>query len=135
MKKIIIRYIIVGGLSAVIEISLLILLIERFLLNPLIANVISFCVVNVVNYLLSRLWVFESTTSKKRIEFPVFVFFLACGLLINQGVFWLLTEQAGNIDYRIAKIVSISSIVAWNFFTRRFIIFKNTSDKQSLQSP
>jgi len=124
-KNIFLRYIIVGGLSAVAEISLLVTLVEYFFLNPLIANIVSFCVISSLNYLLSRLWVFERTGSKKRIEFPIFLFFLTCGLLINQAVFWLLTDKFF-VDYRISKAVSISSIVVWNFLTRKYIVFKST---------
>jgi len=129
MNKNFFRYIIVGVFSAATEVSLLVLFVEYFLFSPLVANVISFCIVNSANYILSRLWVFEKTGSKKRIEIPVFLFFLSCGLLINQAAFWTLTNKFF-IDYRVAKVISISFIVAWNFFTRKFIVFRN--DKQTI---
>ena len=127
MRSIFIRYVIVGALSAAIEMALLVWLVEKILLPPLTANLISFCVVNSGNYLLSRLWVFQRTGAKKRVEFFVFLFFVTCGLLINQMVFWVVTEKF-SVDYRIAKILSISFIVGWNFFTRKFIVFSNRSD-------
>jgi putative flippase GtrA len=119
----VIRYIIAGVLSAGLEMGLLITLVEHLGHEVLTANVIAFIITNIANYIMSRYWVFNQQTIKKRIEFPVFMFFVTCGLLINQVVLWYLVNQI-SIDYRIAKVVSIGTVVVWNFFTRNSIIFK-----------
>jgi putative flippase GtrA len=121
-----IRYIIAGGLSAAIEIGTLILLVEVFHMTYLRGNVIAFLFTTIFNYILSRKWVFKSEPhkkNKKRVELPVFMFFVGCGFLINQGALWFFVSQIG-MRYEIAKIVAIAFVVIWNFFTRKFIVFK-----------
>jgi putative flippase GtrA len=119
------KYLAVGVLSAGIEFFLLVLLVERFKVELFVANTFAFIFTSAINYLLSRIWVFERTGVRKRKEFPVFMFFVTCGLLINQAGLYFLTEFF-NIDYRIAKIMSISLVVVWNFMTRKRIVFKKS---------
>jgi len=118
-----IRYIIVGVLSAVLELSVLVLLVEFFGLPYLTGNIFAFFLVQVINYALSRYWVFQTRGSRKRIEFPVFMFFVICGFLINQAGLWFFADKLG-MNYEIAKVISIVFVVIWNFVTRRLIIFK-----------
>jgi len=117
-----IRYVIVGGFSATVEMLILIGLVEYVYVSQLLSNGIAFIITNIINYMLSRLWVFERTGNRKRVEFPVFMFFVSCGLLISQSIFWGCTTYF-SIDYRMAKVISIAFVVAWNFLSRRYFIF------------
>lgn len=117
------KYVVVGMLSASIEFLLLILLVEHFRIELFIANTFAFTFTSGINYALSRIWVFERTGVRKRKEFPVFMFFVTFGLLINQVGLYGLTEFF-HIDYRVAKIISIGLVVIWNFVTRQRIVFK-----------
>jgi putative flippase GtrA len=119
----VIRFVIAGGLSAGLEMTLLIALVEYLGYEVLTANVLAFLITNVANYMMSRYWVFNQQTIKKRIEFPVFMFFVTCGLIINQVVLWYMMNNV-LIDYRISKVASIGAVVVWNFFTRNNIIFR-----------
>lgn len=116
-------------LSAAIEFSLLILLVEHLQIQLFLANTIAFTFTSIFNYFLSRIWVFELTGVRKRREFPMFMFFVTCGLLINQAGLYFLTEFFA-MDYRLAKVLSIGLVVIWNFITRQRIVFKkgNASD-------
>lgn len=119
-----VRYIIVGGISAALELATLILLVEVFGMPYLRGNIVAFSLIVILNYILSRKWVFQSSgETKKRIEFPVFMFFVGCGFIINQSGLWFFASILG-MHYEIAKIVSIIFVVIWNYFTRRNIIFK-----------
>ncbi len=126
-----IRYIIVGVLSALLEFSLLVLLVEFFGIPYLRGNFVAFFLVQIINYILSRHWVFQTNGSKKRVEFPVFMFFVVCGFLINQFGLWLFTERFG-INYEVSKVVAIILVVIWNFVTRRLIVFKKIDSKNAL---
>ncbi|MBI1770250.1 MAG: GtrA family protein [Bacteroidetes bacterium] len=117
------RYIIVGVLSAVLELSLLILLVEVFGIPYLRGNIAAFFVIQMINYILSRHWVFQTKGSKKRIEFPISMFFVICGFLINQTGLWFFTDKLG-MNYEISKIIAIALVVIWNFVTRKLIVFK-----------
>jgi putative flippase GtrA len=118
-----VRYVIVGGCSAALEISLLIGAVEYLHIQYLIANIFAFTITNVLNYTASRLWVFEKTGARKRVELPIFALFLGIGLAINQAALWFLVQKL-MLDYRIAKVLSIGFVVVWNFFTRKHFVFK-----------
>ncbi|MEJ1240027.1 GtrA family protein [Chryseolinea sp. T2] len=125
-----VRFVIAGLFSAGLEMAILIVMVERFSVPLLYANVVAFSVVNIVNYILSRYWVFNIRTLRKRVEFPMFMFFVTCGLVLNQAVLWYLSEKL-LVDYRISKVVAIGVVVIWNFFTRNNIIFKRGSMPES----
>ena len=126
------RFIIAGATSAGIEMTSLVVMVEYLAVPLLTANVIAFTMTNLVNYVMSRYWVFNRKTSRKRIEFPIFMFFVTCGLVINQIVLWYLVETLG-VDYRISKVVAIGTVVVWNFFTRNNIIFKTKTTGDQIE--
>jgi putative flippase GtrA len=117
-----IRYVIVGVASVIIEMSALVLLVEQFNIPYLESNTLAFLFTAIVNYVLSRLWVFEKTGRRKRIEFLWFALFLVLSLLISQLLMWYGVERL-HIDYKISKLISIVIVVAWNFLTRKHFIF------------
>lgn len=126
LKSSIVRYSIVGGLTAAVEFSLLIFQVEFLSINYLLANVISFILAHLFNYILSRLWVFESGNIKKRIEFSLFMVFVGGGMLINQTLLWFFVDQV-QIRYEISKAISIGVVIIWNYLTRKYIIFRKRS--------
>ena len=117
-----IRYVVVGVISAAIEMGLLILFVERLEMFYLQSNVLAFVITNITNYVLSRLWVFEKTGRRKRIEFTWFILLVGVGLLISQALMYVGVDRLG-MDYKISKLISIAAIVAWNFFTRKNFVF------------
>jgi putative flippase GtrA len=123
-----IRYIIVGVSSAILELSLLVLLVELFGVPYLRGNILAFFLVQIINYILSRRWVFQTNGSKKRIEFPVFMFFVVCGFVINQSMLWFFADEL-EINYEVSKVIAIIFVVIWNFVTRRLIVFKSPQSK------
>lgn len=123
----VIRFTIVGGASAILEFSLLVLMVEKLKLGYLTGNVLAFSLTNIVTYLLSRHFVFSPTDKKKSYEAVLFIVFLFGGLLINQSVLWAVVEFGG-LDYRISKVIAILVTIVWNFFTRKYIVFKPTED-------
>ena len=116
------RFVIVGGISAVLEYSLYFLF--KLILEYLIANVLAFGLTNVVTFILSKLYVFEPSGKRKRHEAALFFIFLIGALAVNQAVLWSLVEFAG-MDDKIAKALAIAVTVIWNFFTRKHFVFKN----------
>lgn len=102
--------------------GLLIVFVKRFHLSPLVGNLFAFMITCILNYVLSRKWVFERTGERKRVEFFLFMLFVTCGLLISQFVMWVGIDL-WHIDFRIAKVVAIGFVVIWNFFTRKHLVF------------
>jgi putative flippase GtrA len=122
----VIKFIVVGGVSALIEFSLLILFVEQAALDYLLANVMAFGITNIFTFILSRRFVFNSssTGTGKAYEATLFVLCLLGGLLVNQVVLWAMVEFTF-VDYRAAKVIAILVTVVWNFFTRKHLVFRN----------
>src|SRR5690606_1935559 len=116
------RFVIVGGISAIIEYSLYFLFKPAF--GYLLGNVIAFACTNIVTYMLTRKYVFASCNENKTQEAMLFTVCLVGALITNQIALWVLVEF-GSMDDRIAKIVAIAVTVVWNFFTRKHVVFRN----------
>ncbi|HEY9047610.1 MAG TPA: GtrA family protein [Ohtaekwangia sp.] len=125
LKSEFVKFAFVGGISAVIEFSLLILFVEKLSIDYLIGNVVAFALTNIVTYILSKRYVFNAASSvNKAQEAGLFFLCLLGGLLVNQIVLWAFVEFT-SLDYRIAKVIAIAITVIWNFFTRKHLVFRN----------
>jgi putative flippase GtrA len=113
----------VGIASAILEMVLLILMVEKSGWDYLNANILAFLLTNILNYTLSRAWVFTSDNNNVLKEFSVFMIFVSIGLGINQLFLWAFVEYS-HLDYKAAKVFSIIATVVWNFLTRRNFVFK-----------
>ncbi len=120
----VLKFLIVGVLSAIMEFSLLILVVEKTSIDYLIGNFIAFSITNVFTYLLSKKYVFTSSNANSLHEAALFIICLLGGLVVNQLVLWVLVEFTV-LDYRLAKVVAIAVTVIWNYFTRKHFVFKN----------
>lgn len=117
------RFVIVGGISAVLEYSLYFAF--KTITDYRIANVLAFILTNVVTYILTKRYVFTSSAqANKGYEALLFAVCLAGALAVNQAVLWALVEFV-SMDDKIAKALAIAVAVVWNFFTRKYIVFRN----------
>ncbi len=119
------KFVISGILSAALEMFLLIILVEHFHINYLIANSISFIVTNLFNYVLSRYWVFEKSNRTLHVEASLFLIVTLSGLMVNQLIMWLLVGKLG-YNYKISKVLAIVAVVVLNFFGKKILVFSNT---------
>ena len=114
-------YLVVGGLAAVVDISLFHLLAQR-LNGLLLAAVISFAVAAVVNYSLSSLWVYRRQWRSWR-RAGMFLVFASVGLCINAGVTWWLGSTLP-IAPVMAKVGGVGTAFVANFLVNTFIVFR-----------
>ena len=119
----VLRFGIVGALSAASEFGLLILLVEKFGLGYMHANFIAFCFIVVINYIASRLWIFGAGSFSKGVEFISFFVVVLIGLGINQlsMYFWVASFA---LDYRIAKVLALALVIIWNFLAKKYFVFR-----------
>ncbi len=118
------RYTLVGGVSFMADFTTLIFLTEFHGVNYLFSAGVGFLVGLIINYILSIVWVFsESSYENKMIEF---IFFLSIGLIglgLNELLIWILTEKV-KTHYLVSKITTTALIYFWNFFVRKYLVFK-----------
>ncbi len=119
------RYFFVGGFAFVVDFSLLWLLTDIIKFNYLFSAALAFIAGLFVNYIISILWIFTGKGLKnKKVEFGIFALIGVVGLLFNELFIWLFTEIAG-FYYLISKVFSTAIVYFWNFFARKYILYKD----------
>ena len=117
------KFAIVGGISALIEYSLYLSL--KLWMDYLTANILAFAITNIVTYILSKIYVFGSSDANKVTEAALFFLCLLGALSISQFTLWVLVDYIG-MDDRVAKGVAMSIAIVWNFFSRKYIVFRHS---------
>ena len=118
-----IRYLVVGGSAFLIDFTLLILLTEIFGFHYLISAPIAFVIALMFNYLFCIKWVFKYRIyTNNKIELSIFCIVGLIGIFITEMLLILLTPIVGN--YMIVKIISCAVVLFWNFFMRRYLLFR-----------
>jgi putative flippase GtrA len=117
------RYTFVGGFAFIVDFALLYVLTDYLYIHYLTSAAISFIAGLVVNYILSKIWVFNKSSYKNRwVEFLVFALIGIVGLLFTEILMWFFTS-ALSIYYILSKIATTVIVYLWNFFARKIIIF------------
>lgn len=117
------RYFFVGGISFIIDSFFLFFLTEIGKINYLISAAISFLLGLACNYILSISWVFSERVLENRwMEFSLFSVIGIVGVLLNEGLIWVLTEKI-RIYYLYSKIITAAIVFFWNFFARKIGLF------------
>ena len=119
-----VRYFFVGGFAFVVDFGLLYSLTEYAGLHYLLSATLSFIVGLLVNYIISCIWVFNNSKFKSRIvEFLFFAAIGVVGLGLNDFFIWLFTDCIGT-HYMFSKIVATALVYLWNFFARKYLVFR-----------
>ncbi len=118
------RYTFVGGVAFIVDFSLLFIFTDFFGIYYLISAALAFLLGLTTNYILSIVWVFNKRTLKNRwLEFGIFSSIGIIGLGFNEFIIWFFTEYV-YFHYLQSKIVSTVFVYLWNFFARKFILFR-----------
>ena len=121
--KQIVRFIITGALSAGLEFFVYTSLIAYLQLHYQFSNIIAFIAANVLNYTLSRNWVFVKGRHSASVEFIAFAMVALIGLGLNILILWAMIDRL-YVDYRIAKLFAITTVVLWNFISKKTLVFQ-----------
>ena len=116
-----------GGFVA--DYAVLLLLKEWVGLHYLIAVPIAFLAGIAVNYLIGVWFVFRRGNLTLGKELLLFITISLLALAVTEGSMYLLTDLL-RIDYRISRLISGVITYLFNFFSRRWILYR--SQKQSL---
>jgi putative flippase GtrA len=118
------RYLFVGGAAFIVDFLSLFIFTQYFGIYYLISAAIAFILGLLVNYILSVSWVFYKRKLKnRRFEFGVFAFIGVVGLGLNEAFIWFFTQDL-QVFYLISKILAAILILFWNFFARKFMLFR-----------
>lgn len=118
------RYIIVGAIAFIADLTSLFILTDVFGFYYIISASIAFVIGLMINYYLSIKWVFSKRNlSNKWIEFQIFAIIGIVGLFLNALLIWIFTDYIG-FFYLYSKIITAILILFWNFTVRKIILFK-----------
>lgn len=116
-----IRYFFVGGIAAVVNIGFLFLFVDIFKINYILGNIISFIFGLLVNYFLSKRYVFTNDNSMNKM-FEIVMYFVIgiLGLGFDTFMLWIFTSKIG-LYYMLSKIISTLLTFIWNFGARKVL--------------
>jgi len=125
MKKLIeqvMKFVIVGGLSFVLDFIIYYVLTNFFSVYYLTAGFFSFTLSVIFNYLMSMKFVFKSKEDlKKTHEFIIFVSLSVMGLGLNLLCLYILVDLFKMNDL-IAKVLVAGIVMVFNFVTRKIFL-------------
>lgn len=118
------KFVIVGGIATIIDWVIYYIVYNFLKVNPLVANIISFSVSVIYNYMASVKWVFNVDENKsKRKMFVEFMVFSILGLLLTELLLWLFISKL-SINEMVSKIISTAIVMVFNFVTRKIFLEK-----------
>lgn len=112
------RFLLVGGVSFLIDYALLYFFTEFAGIGYLYSSSLSFTVSVLINYWLCVAYVFPSAA--KQSQARAFLFFASsiAGLGLNQLCMWFFVEKAA-LHYMLAKIFATGLVTLWNYVAKR----------------
>jgi putative flippase GtrA len=118
------RYTFVGGFAFIVDFCSLYTLTEFLHIYYLVSAAIAFFIGVTTKYALSIVWVFNRRSIQSRwVEFFIFGMIGVAGFGLNIIFMWFFTEKA-QLHYLVSKVISAIFVFCWNFFTRKFTLFK-----------
>ena len=119
----ILRYFIVGGVAATVDIGFFFLFAKLAGFNYLLVAPLGFVLATGVNYQLSVRHVFRSGVRFSRGREILLVYAVsAVGLLINQAVLYVMVGQLG-AELMLAKFTATATVFVWNYCMRNYYVF------------
>lgn len=115
-----VKYVLVGGGSALLELGLFQVLYEIVGLALAPSNVTATVVATAANFLLNRTVTFNSTSNPAR-SVALYITLFVCNTLLSTFVISALVGQG--IPSAVAKVCMQCAVVVWNFVLYRKVIF------------
>ena len=117
-----IKYCIVGFSGVIVDFSITWLLKEKLHVNKYVANTAGFVSAATSNYVLNRIWTFESENPRIAGEYVSFFVISIIGLGLNNLIIWLCADKM-KWNFYFSKIVAIGLVTLWNFVMNYLFTF------------
>lgn len=120
------RYVFVGGVATVVDWGVLFVLTDLCKLYHLISAIVSFIAGLMVNFVLSKLLVFNANEARvnKVFELLGYAVIGVVGLGITELIMYLFSDLA-HLHYMLSKMIATAVVLIWNYLARKFILYKN----------
>lgn len=135
-----IKFCIVGSTGVFVDFGVTYILKEKVKLNKYVANSMGFLLAATSNFILNRIWTFQSNNPQVGQQYLRFVLISIAGLLLNTMMIWLLNGKIhvkfhrlvmrlnsgidnDKVDFYVSKLVAVFFVTIWNFFMNYFFNF------------
>ncbi|MGC9965165.1 MAG: GtrA family protein [Syntrophobacteraceae bacterium] len=112
----------VGALATLIQFGILVLLVQRFGFDPVVASVIGYLVSVCFNYYLNCRITFKATAAHKR-TVVMFGLTMGTGLFLNAVVMSFCLNIL-SLKYVFAQVVATGCVFVWNFTVNKLWTFR-----------
>ena len=117
-----IKFGLVGFSGVFVDFGITYLAKEKLNIPKYIANAIGFIVAATSNYVLNRIWTFQSKNPEVVVEFTEFFIISLIGLGLNTLLLWILVSKF-KMNFYFAKVFAIGLVTIWNFLANLLITF------------
>ena len=122
------KYCIVGAIGAILDFSIFTLLVECFLINYLISNIISISIALITVYYLQKNWTFQYIPKTGSKTFQRYLVSVAITYIFNNLVLVILIGFFG-YDPIISKIIQIFISTLWGYGLTNYFVFCEKEEK------
>lgn len=123
------KYAIVGVSGFAIDMSLLLILVEWFHLEPKIAVIINYPIALGFNFLMNKHWSFGSNGESHK-ELARYLSLAVWNYLFAVSAMYFGNEVLG-LPYLLVRVASIACMVLWNFLLFRFWVYRENQEVKS----
>ncbi|MCX6245197.1 MAG: GtrA family protein [Bacteroidetes bacterium] len=117
-----IKFCIVGFSGVFVDFGTTYFFKEVLKVQKYVANAIGFTLAATTNYLLNRVWTFQSTNPHIVQEFSRFFVIALIGLGINSAIIWLMNGKF-KVNFYLSKLVATLIVTLWNFLINAYFTF------------
>ena len=118
------KFVIVGGTATILDWIVYYICYNYLHIEPLIANIISFTISVIYNYIASVKWVFDVNKDKSKVKiFIEFIVFSVIGFLLSELLLWVGIHKL-ELNAMLVKILSTIIVMVFNFVTRKIFLEK-----------
>lgn len=113
----------IGISGMVIDFGITSILKEVFKVQKYISNSIGFTLAATSNYILNRIWTFNSTSPDIVLQFSKFFIISILGLLLNNLIIFIFTDYKFKLNFYVSKAIATLLVFFWNFLMNYFFTF------------
>lgn len=118
------RYGIVGSMASLTQFIVVVILVSQHLIIPIYANVIGYMCGFVVSFFGHKIWTFANSEKAMREAFPMFMLATGINFSINQGVFYILLQDA-RLEYHISLLIAMFCAAVVTFTLTKLVVFRD----------